>query len=93
MLEELAGLQEQMVAMENELLQQGAHVEELEKARDYDREIREDMLADIKSLEELNEELREKIIALEKDLERCDWSKDPSLQGAVKDKIDDMKAS
>lgn len=68
LLEELRGYEEQMVALENELLQKINTIEQLERAREDDREIRDDMLGEIKHLEEMCEKYQSEIEALESDL-------------------------
>ena len=58
LLEELRGYEEQMQALETALIEESRNVEILEKGRDNEREMREDMLATIRSLEEMCEKYK-----------------------------------
>lgn len=72
LLEELSGQEEQMVALENELASKIAHIEQLEKANQYDKEIKDDMLGEIRSLEEMCDKYQLEINDLEKELMKGD---------------------
>lgn len=81
-----------MVALEQELASKMMHIEKLEQARETDREIRDDMLGEIRNLEEMIEKYELEINDLEKDLMRSGLLQSDQCAG-VRDKISDLKKS
>ena len=72
LLEELRGYDEQMEALETALIEESQLVERLEKARESDRGIHDNMIAEMRDLEQMCEKYRSEIEALENDLLQSD---------------------
>ena len=67
-MDELRGFEDQMVALENDIIMYQNEIQKLQKAREDDAQIRDEMLAEIEQLEEDKEQFQREIDDLEKEL-------------------------